>query len=84
MCIPTGRDQPDNAARVAHRGAGLRLGKHARPSAIAAAITRVLADDSYRRAAIELGAALTTEANSERLLDELEAARTRSDHRTAS
>jgi MGT family glycosyltransferase len=81
VCIPSGRDQPDNAARVAHRGAGLRLAKSARPRKIAAAISRILDDHSYRRAAAELGAALTAEAASDRLLDELEAARTRAGHR---
>lgn len=81
VCIPTGRDQPDNAARVAHRGAGLRLARNAPPAKIAAAITRVLDDPSYRSAAIELGARLAAEADSTRLLDELEAARTRSSQR---
>ncbi len=76
VCIPSGRDQPDNAARVTHRGAGLRLAKNAPPAKIAAAITRILDDPSYRSAAIELGAKLTAEADSTRLLDELEAART--------
>lgn len=76
VCIPTGRDQPDNAARVTHRGAGLRLARNARPAKIAAAIRRILDDPAYRRAAADLGAALTAEAASTRLLDELEAART--------
>lgn len=81
VCIPTGRDQPDNAARVTHRNAGLRLAKNARPSKIAAAITRILDDPNYRQKASELGAALTAEAVSTRLLDELETARERNDER---
>ena len=37
VCMPTGRDQPDNAARLVHRGAGLKISKNASPAKIAAA-----------------------------------------------
>ena len=36
VCMPTGRDQPDNAARLVHRGAGLKVSKRASPARIAA------------------------------------------------
>jgi len=41
VCMPTGRDQPDNAARLIHRGAGLKISKKASPTTIAAAIEQV-------------------------------------------
>ena len=58
LCLPMGRDQHDNAARVVARQAGLRLAPDASVEAIAAAITDLLENDSYRQAANVLGAAI--------------------------
>lgn len=44
VCIPSGRDQADNAVRVVEARAGVRLPSRARPHAIRAAVERVLAD----------------------------------------
>lgn len=76
VCIPTGRDQPDNAARVVQRGAGLRLGKRARPEKIASAVQRILNDPAYRGAAAELGRRMQLEHPADHVLAELEAVRT--------
>ena len=38
VCMPTGRDQPDNAARLTYRGAGVRISKKATPAKIAAGV----------------------------------------------
>lgn len=73
VCIPTGRDQPDNAARLVHLGAGIRLGKDAPPAKVAGAIRKVLADPSYRAAAKRVGERLQVEARSDAALTELEA-----------
>jgi len=73
VCMPTGRDQPDNAARLVHRGAGLRVSKNASPAKIAAAIQRVLDDPSFRTAAAHLGDQLRAEADSGAVVTELEA-----------
>jgi len=62
VCLPTGRDQPDNAARLRHRGAGVTLRKGAAPARVAAAVQRVLDDPSYRVAAARLGAELRAES----------------------
>src|SRR5690606_3557947 len=43
VCIPIGRDQPDNAARLVYRGAGVRVSKKAPAAKVAAAVRRVLA-----------------------------------------
>lgn len=61
VCLPLGRDQPDNAARVAERGAGIRLAADAGAAQIAAAITAVLTDSRYREAARALGARITAD-----------------------
>ncbi len=44
IVVPLGRDQPDNAARVVHAGAGIRLRKNATVSALQAAISQVIKD----------------------------------------
>ena len=58
LCLPMGRDQNDNAARVVHRGAGLTLPADADSDAIAAAVRRVLDEPAFRTAAQTLGAAI--------------------------
>ena len=73
VCMPTGRDQPDNAARLVHEGAGVKMSKSASPVRIAAAVRQVLDDPSYRRCAAQLGEQLHAEAESGAALAELEA-----------
>ena len=73
VCMPTGRDQPDNAARLVHRGAGVKVSRSASPAKVAAAVRQVLDDPSYRRCAVRLGEQLRAEAESGAALAELEA-----------
>jgi UDP:flavonoid glycosyltransferase YjiC (YdhE family) len=70
VVLPHGRDQGDNAARVAWHGAGVALPRTAAPSKVAGAIRRVLADPSYQQAAARLGA--TMHQDDDHLLAELE------------
>ena len=49
VVVPLGRDQPDNAARVVHAGAGIRLPKHASADALRAAISRIIGDPPLPR-----------------------------------
>jgi MGT family glycosyltransferase len=58
LCLPMGRDQNDNAARVAHRGAGLTLPADARPETIAAAVRYLLDEPAFKSAAQALGSAI--------------------------
>ena len=58
LCLPMGRDQNDNAARVVHRGAGLTLPADADVDTIAAAVRRLLDEPAFRTAAQTLGAAI--------------------------
>ena len=62
VCVPQGRDQKDNAARVVRLGAGVRVGKRASAAVIAAAVSEVLNHDHYRRAAVRFAAQLSTES----------------------
>lgn len=54
VCIPMGRDQADNAARVVSRGAGLRLKKTAGVAQIREAVRAALASASLREGARRL------------------------------
>jgi MGT family glycosyltransferase len=51
VCIPDGRDQPDNAARVVALGAGVRARKSASPERLRALVARALADPALVRGA---------------------------------
>lgn len=73
LCLPMGRDQDDNAARVVARGAGLRLRPSARPSRIAAALRRLLDEPGFRTSAGRLGRIIADDVAAERAVAELEA-----------
>ncbi len=51
LCIPQGREQPINAARVEATGAGKMLATDASPSEIATALEQILEDSEVRNAA---------------------------------
>ena len=72
VCLPMGRDQLDVAARVVHRGAGVRLDATAQPHAVAAALRDVLAEPSYREAAQRIAAAIAEETAEDRAVAEIE------------
>jgi MGT family glycosyltransferase len=72
VALPLGRDQLENAARVAHHGAGLRLKAKASPDAIARAVGRVLDEPSFRANAERLAAAIAAETAEDRAVEELE------------
>jgi UDP:flavonoid glycosyltransferase YjiC (YdhE family) len=73
VALPLGRDQLDNAARVAHHGAGLRLKPNAKPEAIAKAVRRVLEEPSFSAAAERIAAAIAAETARDQAAEELEA-----------
>jgi UDP:flavonoid glycosyltransferase YjiC (YdhE family) len=73
VCLPVGRDQPDNAARVAWRGAGLGLSPRSSPAVIGAAVQHVLHDQRFAAAARRLGSAFSRDAAAERAARALEA-----------
>jgi len=72
VALPLGRDQLDNAARVAHHGAGLRLKPKASADAIAKAVRRVVDEPSFAANAERLAAAIAAEIAEDRAADELE------------
>lgn len=72
VCLPMGRDQLDVAARVVHRGAGVRLDPSAEPKTIAAALNEVLSEPGYRRAAQGIAAVIAQETATDRAVEEIE------------
>jgi len=74
VVAPLGRDQPDNAARVVHAGAGLWVSKKAGVPALRDAIARTLDEPRYRAAARRMAATLAAERNEALVVDELELA----------
>jgi UDP:flavonoid glycosyltransferase YjiC (YdhE family) len=74
VIAPLGRDQPDNAARVIHAGAGLRVRRTADIATLQRAIGRVLDDHRYRDAARHMAEILAAERDDELVIDELERA----------
>lgn len=72
LVLPIGRDQPDNAARVAAAGVGLRLKPSASTSTIATAVRRLLDEPTFRTRAGILGARVRAEATSTVAVEELE------------
>ena len=73
LCLPMGRDQDDNAARVVARGAGLRLRPSAKSPRIAAAVRRLLDEPGFRANAERLGRIIRDDAAADRAVKELEA-----------
>lgn len=55
LCMPMGRDQNDNAARVVARGAGLRISPNANVGTIRNAVAKLLKSPQYRISAQNLG-----------------------------
>ncbi|RBP07083.1 MGT family glycosyltransferase [Roseiarcus fermentans] len=72
LCLPMGRDQNDNAARVAARGAGIRLSPDAGAAALREALAALLADLCYAQAAAALGRAIAAAEPEDALVDALE------------
>ena len=72
VAIPLGRDQLDNAARVAHHGAGLRLKPGASPEAIAEAVRRVIDEPSFAQHARRIADAIAVEPADARAVAALE------------
>jgi UDP:flavonoid glycosyltransferase YjiC (YdhE family) len=72
VCIPQGREQPINAARVAATGAGRVIPSGASASEIAAAVAAALRDESARAAASRFAVAIAALGAGESATDDVE------------
>jgi len=73
LCLPMGRDQHGNAARVAQLGAGRVLAADASPAEIAAAVRDALADPALRHNAQRVAETIRADIEADRAVRELEA-----------
>ncbi|WP_051217947.1 glycosyltransferase [Nocardioides insulae] len=73
LCVPFGRDQPDNAARAVRHGVAHVVSKRSDAAAFSAAVRTALDDPVIRTGAAALGARVRAEIDSGQLLAELEA-----------
>jgi Erythromycin biosynthesis protein CIII-like, C-terminal domain len=73
VCVPQGRDQPLNAARVHELGAGLMVAPDATPKTLSQAVQTVIADARFRMAAQRLATSAASVGNGELAADLVEA-----------
>jgi UDP:flavonoid glycosyltransferase YjiC (YdhE family) len=73
VCVPQGRDQPLNAARVQELGAGLMVAADASPDTLAQAVRTVLAHPGFRSASQRLAAGAAAVGNGELAADLVQA-----------
>lgn len=79
VCLPMGRDQNDNAARVTSHGVGLRLRPSAKSKQIHEAVQRVLDERDFRTRAEQMQRIIAEDVAEDRALRELEAVGLRGD-----
>jgi MGT family glycosyltransferase len=72
VCIPDGRDQPDNAVRVVAAHAGVSAGKKSSPEKLRRVISAALQDESIKRGARAMAGALARSDGAIVIADELE------------
>lgn len=72
VCVPMGRDQNENAARVVFHGAGVRVKPTGSAATIREAIRKVLASPAYRQRAGALGEQVVADARQSRAVPMLE------------
>lgn len=72
LCIPMGREQPENAARVEWHGAGLRLDPPATIDEIRGGLQRLLSDDRFHDNAGEISRKMRSEVAEDIAVRELE------------
>jgi UDP:flavonoid glycosyltransferase YjiC (YdhE family) len=73
LCLPMGRDQADNGARLVAAGAGRCLSAHSRATTIQRAVTEALGDPVLHAGARRLAKRLSAEDGDDLAITELEA-----------
>jgi UDP:flavonoid glycosyltransferase YjiC (YdhE family) len=73
VCIPDGRDQPDNAVRVLAAGAGVRVSKKAPVRKIRRVVEQALVDTNLKRGAELMATALSRQDGARTTVEGLEA-----------
>jgi MGT family glycosyltransferase len=72
ICLPMGRDQNDNAAKVAYHGCGIQLSPKASPDKIRQAVQTILSTPLYREHVMQLQKAILDAADQKNTIQLLE------------
>lgn len=72
VCLPMGRDQEDNAARVVWRGAGVRCSSKADVKRLRQAIQQILAEPRFRAGARRIASGIARDGGPNTAIAELE------------
>ncbi|MBU1822593.1 MAG: glycosyltransferase, partial [Bacteroidetes bacterium] len=72
LCLPMGRDQNDNAAKVTYHGCGLKLSPRASADKIHKAVSRLLGESPFKRKAEILAQKIISDAQKDTALKEIE------------
>jgi len=72
ICLPMGRDQNDNAAKVRHHGCGMVLSAKAGPEKIRKAVLHILSEDAFRKAATRFREDIRTSGQKNLMWQEIE------------
>ena len=73
VCLPMGRDQADNAARVVWRGAGLRCSSKAGVTTLRQTIQRALEEPRFRAGARRIAEEIASHTGASQAIQEVEA-----------
>jgi MGT family glycosyltransferase len=72
VCMPFGRDQGDNAAKVEYHGVGIQISQKANASKIRKSMQQILENKDYKVNARKLGEIIKTDAKNGNLVELLE------------
>jgi UDP:flavonoid glycosyltransferase YjiC (YdhE family) len=77
VCMPMGRDQDDNAAKLVLHHLGIKISPKANVAKISKAISKILNNPSYKQNAQAKGAQIVQDSKKDILVDALENIRNR-------
>jgi UDP:flavonoid glycosyltransferase YjiC (YdhE family) len=80
LCLPMGRDQNDNAAKVAYHGCGLKLSPKASAHKLGKAVLRLLEEPFFGRKAEDFAQKILLDSNKDTAILEIESLLSSIDH----
>jgi MGT family glycosyltransferase len=72
LCIPMGRDQGDNASKVAFHGTGIKISAKSNASTISNAVKKILSDANYKKHARIFGGKIIVDSKKGNIVVEIE------------
>lgn len=72
VCLPMGRDQGDNAAKVSFHGTGIKISAKSNSETISKAVKKIIQNTEYKKNAKTLGAKILADSKKGDIVNELE------------